>query len=85
MSKPSLSHGLTFPDDYSSHRKWLNISCRYHGYSPAMIEKFCAMGFDVHAVVGAFEHVGIPTNNGAYYDLEEEYNGDVTAWLFGEA
>jgi ubiquitin-conjugating enzyme (huntingtin interacting protein 2) len=37
------------------------------------------MGFDVEAVVAAFEYVGID------YELEEAYMGDITARLFGEA
>lgn len=43
------------------------------------------MGFDVTAVVAAFEHVGIDRRNGDDYQLEEAYMGDVTARLFNEA
>lgn len=42
------------------------------------------MGFEVPQVVAAFEHVGIDTNGGQDYELEEEYMGDITARLFGE-
>lgn len=43
------------------------------------------MGFDVDAVVAAFEYVGIDRMNGDDYELEEAYMGDITARLFGEA
>jgi len=43
------------------------------------------MGFDVPAVVSAFEYVGIDKNGGEWYELEPEYMGDITARLFGEA
>lgn len=43
------------------------------------------MGFDVPTVVNAFEYVGIDRNDGEDYELEEEYMGDITARLFGEA
>ena len=46
---------------------------------------FVAMGFDVEAVVGAFEYVGIDKMGGEDYELEEAYMGDITARLFGEA
>lgn len=49
-----------------------------------MIDRFCAMGFDVEKVVAAFEYVGIDPMGGEDYELEEEYMGDVTARLFGE-
>lgn len=42
------------------------------------------MGFDVNAVVAAFDYVGIDKNDGEDYELEEEYMGDVTARLFHE-
>lgn len=42
------------------------------------------MGFDVSAVVNAFEYVGIDKNDGHDYELEEAYMGDITARLFGE-
>ncbi|KAI0583009.1 Ubiquitin-conjugating enzyme E2-24 kDa [Pyrenophora tritici-repentis] len=44
-----------------------------------------AMGFDVEAVVAAFEYVGIDRMGGEDYELEEAYMGDITARLFGEA
>jgi ubiquitin-conjugating enzyme (huntingtin interacting protein 2) len=43
------------------------------------------MGFDVPAVVAAFEYVGIDRMDGQDYELEEAYMGDITARLFGEA
>lgn len=42
------------------------------------------MGFEVEAVVDAFQSVGLPTNNGRDYQMEEAYMGDVTAQLLGE-
>lgn len=59
-------------------------SRRYHGYNKDMIDRFCQMGFDVNAVVAAFDYVGIDKNDGEDYELEEEYMGDVTARLFHE-
>ena len=56
----------------------------YHGYSVALIDRFCDMGFDVEGVVAAFEHVGIDKMDGEDYELEEAYMGDITARLFGE-
>jgi ubiquitin-conjugating enzyme (huntingtin interacting protein 2) len=49
------------------------------------VDRFVAMGFDVEAVVNAFEYVGIDRNGGEDYELEEAYMGDITARLFGEA
>ncbi|KAF2457280.1 ubiquitin-conjugating enzyme/RWD-like protein [Lineolata rhizophorae] len=57
----------------------------YHGYNKDLIDRFVAMGFDVPAVVAAFEYVGIDKMNGEDYELEEAYMGDITARLFGEA
>lgn len=59
-------------------------SSRYRGYNPDLIGRFTSMGFDVEAVVSAFEYVGIDKNGGDDYELEEEYMGDITARLFGE-
>ncbi|KAK3676382.1 Ubiquitin-conjugating enzyme E2 1 [Recurvomyces mirabilis] len=56
----------------------------YHGFAPAMIDRFTGMGFQVEQVVAAFEFVGIDRAGGEEYELEEEYIGDVTARLFGE-
>jgi ubiquitin-conjugating enzyme (huntingtin interacting protein 2) len=58
---------------------------RYHGYNKDLVDRFVAMGFDVEAVVGAFEYVGIDKMGGEDYELEEAYMGDITARLFGEA
>ncbi|KAF1346772.1 ubiquitin-conjugating enzyme/RWD-like protein [Delphinella strobiligena] len=57
----------------------------YRGFNKQLIDRFAAMGFDVPTVVNAFEYVGIDRNDGEDYELEEEYMGDVTARLFGEA
>ena len=62
-----------------------NTMYRYHGYNKALIDRFSAMGFDVPTVVSAFEFTGIDKNDGEDYELEEEYMGDITARLFGEA
>jgi ubiquitin-conjugating enzyme (huntingtin interacting protein 2) len=42
------------------------------------------MGFDVNDVVSAFLFVGVETNDGEDYELEEAYMGDITARLLGE-
>lgn len=57
----------------------------YRGFNKQLIDRFAAMGFDVPTVVNAFEYVGIDRNDGEDYELEEEYMGDITARLFGEA
>ncbi|KAF2004425.1 hypothetical protein P154DRAFT_519295 [Amniculicola lignicola CBS 123094] len=57
----------------------------YHGYNKDLVDRFVAMGFDVEAVVSAFEYVGIDKMNGDDYELEEAYMGDITARLFNEA
>ncbi|KAF2755858.1 hypothetical protein EJ05DRAFT_454961 [Pseudovirgaria hyperparasitica] len=57
----------------------------YHGYNKQLIDRFVDMGFDVPAVVSAFEYLEIDKNNGEDYELEEAYMGDITARLFGEA
>lgn len=62
-----------------------NKLAAYHGYNKDLIDRFVAMGFDVEAVVAAFEHVGIDKMGGEDYELEEAYMGDITARLFGEA
>jgi len=56
----------------------------YHGYNPAMVDKFTTMGFGVEQVVSAFEYIGIDKAGGEEYELEEEYHGDIVARLFGE-
>ncbi|CAA9958172.1 hypothetical protein CFE70_001720 [Pyrenophora teres f. teres 0-1] len=57
----------------------------YKGYNKDLVDRFVAMGFDVEAVVAAFEYVGIDRMGGEDYELEEAYMGDITARLFGEA
>jgi ubiquitin-conjugating enzyme (huntingtin interacting protein 2) len=57
---------------------------RYHGYNKDLVDRFCEMGFDVPAVVAAFEYVGIDRMDGMDYELEEAYMGDITARLFNE-
>ena len=49
-----------------------------------MINGFVHMGFDLDRVVAAFDYVGIDTNDGENYELEEAYIGDITARLLGE-
>ena len=64
---------------------WLLIfAYRYGGYNEDMINRFVMMGFDLDRVVAAFEFVGIDTNGGEDYELEEAYIGDITARLLGE-
>ncbi|KAL5041924.1 ubiquitin-conjugating enzyme/RWD-like protein [Aspergillus fruticulosus] len=57
---------------------------KYDGYNKQLIDRFVHMGFDVDAVVSAFNYYGIDRNNGEDYELEEAYMGDVTARLLGE-
>lgn len=57
---------------------------RYQGYNRELINRFVNMGFDLDAVVEAFNYVGIDRNGGEFYDLEEAYMGDITARLLGE-
>jgi ubiquitin-conjugating enzyme (huntingtin interacting protein 2) len=61
------------------------IGYSYDGYNKELIDRFVSMGFDVERVVSAFKFVGIDTNGGEDYELEEAYIGDITARLFGEA
>lgn len=58
---------------------------RYDGYNKDLVDRFCGMGFDIDRVVAAFKYVGIDRNNGADYELEAEYVGDITAYLLGES
>ncbi|MCJ1355482.1 MAG: Ubiquitin-conjugating enzyme E2 1 [Icmadophila ericetorum] len=57
---------------------------QYGGYNEDMINRFVMMGFDLDRVVSAFEFVGIDSNGGEDYELEEAYIGDITARLLGE-
>jgi ubiquitin-conjugating enzyme (huntingtin interacting protein 2) len=57
---------------------------RYGGYNTEMIDNFVNMGFDRDRVVSAFQYVGLDTNEGEIYELEEAYIGDITARLLGE-
>ncbi|VBB75527.1 Putative ubiquitin-conjugating enzyme [Podospora comata] len=57
---------------------------RYQGYNKDLIDRFVHMGFDLDAVVEAFNYVGIDRNGGEDYVLEEAYMGDITARLLGE-
>ncbi|KAL4819396.1 ubiquitin-conjugating enzyme/RWD-like protein [Aspergillus spinulosporus] len=57
---------------------------KYDGYNKQLIDRFVHMGFDVDAVVSAFNYYGIDRNGGEDYELEEAYMGDVTARLLGE-
>ncbi|GAB1314761.1 Ubiquitin-conjugating enzyme E2 1 [Madurella fahalii] len=57
---------------------------RYKGYNKDLVDRFVNMGFDVDAVVEAFQFVGIDRNGGEDYELEEAYMGDITARLLGE-
>ncbi|GKT46190.1 ubiquitin-conjugating enzyme E2 15 [Colletotrichum spaethianum] len=61
-----------------------NDESRYMGYNKELVDRFVNMGFEVDAVVDAFVFVGIDRNNGADYELEEAYMGDITARLLGE-
>lgn len=56
----------------------------YEGYNKNMVDRFVQMGFQVEQVVSAFTYVGIEKNDGQEYEMEEEYQGDIVARLFGE-
>ncbi|KAF4547187.1 Ubiquitin-conjugating enzyme-like protein 2 [Elsinoe fawcettii] len=73
--------------DQEDRRKQLEEAekrAQYRGYSPALIQRFTEMGFDVRTVVAAFEAVGAGKNNGEDYELDEDLAGEITARLFGE-
>jgi ubiquitin-conjugating enzyme (huntingtin interacting protein 2) len=57
---------------------------RYQGWNKNLVDRFVNMGFDLDAVVEAFQYVGIDRNGGDDYEMEEAYMGDVTARLLGE-
>jgi ubiquitin-conjugating enzyme (huntingtin interacting protein 2) len=73
---------------YTSRRRAASLTMfpkyRYQGYNKDLIDRFVNMGFDVGAVVEAFNFVGIDRNGGEDYELEEAYMGDITARLLGE-
>lgn len=56
----------------------------YDGYNKNMVDRFVQMGFQVEQVVQAFAYVGIEKAGGEEYQMEEEYEGDIVARLFGE-
>ncbi len=62
----------------------VDFESSYRGYNKNLVDRFCAMGFDVSQVVDSFEFVGIDRNGGEDYELEEAYMGDITAKLFNE-
>lgn len=57
---------------------------KYQGWNKNLVDRFVNMGFDLDAVVEAFQFVGIDRNGGDDYEMEEAYMGDVTARLLGE-
>ena len=79
----SYAHGGLFDPGWFANMGSYNI-CRYQGYSKDLVDRFVNMGFDVDAVVDAFNFVGIDRNGGEDYELEEAYMGDITARLLGE-
>lgn len=58
---------------------------QYQGYNEHLVDRFTSMGFDVPAVVDAFNRAGLPRHGGRDYEPEEAYIGDVTAHLLGES
>lgn len=64
--------------------KGANDTNIYRGYHKDLVDRFVNMGFEVEAVVDAFEFVGIDRMGGQDYELEEAYMGDITARLLGE-
>ena len=76
----------TPPSQYSRKKaeKAPDDPSRYQGYHKDLIDRFVNMGFDLDAVVEAFNFVGIDRNGGEDYELEEAYMGDITARLLGE-
>ncbi|KAK1569934.1 ubiquitin-conjugating enzyme [Colletotrichum navitas] len=88
----AVKHAGAPPRDFDT-TKWkkesaaeakANDESRYMGYNKELVDRFVNMGFEVDAVVDAFVFVGIDRNNGADYELEEAYMGDITARLLGE-
>lgn len=57
---------------------------QYHGYSPALVKRFCDMGFEVPVVVSAFEQCRVAKHNGEDYSLSNEQVAEVTSRLFGD-
>ena len=57
---------------------------RYRGYNEGLIDRFCALGFDVPSVVAAFEQSGIDKNEGRDNQLSEVQTNNITARLFGD-
>ncbi|WDK23021.1 ubiquitin-conjugating enzyme [Colletotrichum graminicola] len=87
----AVKHAGAPPRDFDT-TKWkkesaaeakANDESRYMGYNKELVDRFVNMGFEVDAVVDAFVFVGIDRNNGADYELEEAYMGDITARLLG--
>ena len=70
--------------DCTAHSCKTETVLRYQGYNKELVDRFVHMGFDVDAVVDAFNYVGIDRNGGEDYELEEAYMGDITARLLGE-
>lgn len=62
----------------------LTETSRYRGYNESLVDRFCALGFDVQSVVTAFEQTGIDKNEGRDYQLSEARTNTVTAHLFGD-
>jgi ubiquitin-conjugating enzyme (huntingtin interacting protein 2) len=57
---------------------------RYHGYNPALVSRFCEMGFDVPTVVSAMEGCQIDKNGGQNYRPSDDKMSDVMSRLIGE-
>ncbi|KAL6863350.1 Ubiquitin-conjugating enzyme E2 1 [Amphichorda felina] len=61
-----------------------SLEQRCKGYHPNLVARFTNMGFEIEAVVEAFQHVGLPRHGGMDYNMEDAYIGDVTAYLLGD-
>ncbi|KAG5936621.1 hypothetical protein E4U53_000180 [Claviceps sorghi] len=57
----------------------------YKGYHPLLFQTFLEMGFDIEAVVKAFEDVGVDRNHGRVYQLDRIYVNSIMAQLCGDS
>lgn len=63
----------------------MELCRRYKGYNKNLVDRYCQQGFEIKQVIQAFEFVGIDRAGGKDYELEEAYQGDVLARLYGES
>ncbi|KAG5929958.1 hypothetical protein E4U42_003612 [Claviceps africana] len=56
----------------------------YKGYHPILFQTFLEMGFDIEAVVKAFEDAGVDRNDGRPYQIDRMIVNNVMAQLCGD-